>query len=308
MDTFHVRWRGDRKKVFAIIDVFSRFEVNAVIKSEDLKDEAKILEERWFSWAGYPMKIRTDSSGAHMSEEFQTWCDDRNILLTLVPKEAHHRMGTVERLHAVRRHQLHKMMQEDEKVTLEDAVTYSTMQRNNLRNIHGSSPASIVFGRTPTLRGIADEPHGITPTPGAIAQEQQHLRVLAAKAFYEANHDSTIRRALLAKTRAEHEVLDIGTYAFYWRAANDKLETARWKGPALICAIEPRVEDNTHRVSAYWLVHGCSLVRAAPEHVRPEVSAERLHRLEHRPDTALRQPLHQQLRQALQPTRGPIRF
>ena len=308
MDTFHVKWRGDRKKVFAIIDVFSKFEVNAAIKSEALKDEAKVLEEKWFAWAGFPQQIRTDSSGAHMSEDFQSWCDDKGIKLTIVPKEAHHRMGTVERLHAVRRQQLHKMMIEDPTITLEAAVIHSTAQRNNLRNINGCSPSQLVFGKTPSMRGLADEPHGVLPTPGAVAQEHQHLRYLAAKAFYEANHDSTIRKALLAKTRAEHETLEVGTYAYYWRTANDKLETSRWRGPALICAIEPRTDSEQQRVSAYWLVHGCSLVRAAPEHVRPEVSSERLHRLDNMPDTALREPLHQQLRRALQPTRGPIRF
>ena len=308
MDVYHIKWRGERKKILAVIDIFSRFEMNAVIKGESEKEETKALEEKWIAWAGYPQKIRTDSSGAHMSEEFQTWCDDRGIRLILVPKEAHHRMGTVERLHAVRRQQLHKMMLEDESITLLEAVNYSTMQRNRLRNIHGTSPSNLVFGSTPSLPGLSDEPHGIQPDGTPAAQRQQHLRHVVAKAFYEANHDSTIRRALLAKSRAEHVPLSVGSYAYYWRTANDKLETSRWRGPALICAIEPRTDDKPGGINAYWLVHGCSLVRTTPEHVRPEVSSERLHRLDNMPDTALREPWHQQLTRALKPTRGPIRF
>ena len=65
--------------------------------------------------------------------------------------------------------------------------------------------------------------------------EDMEVRVLAAKAFYEANHSSTIRRALLARSRKEHAPLQVGDSAFYWRTSNDKLEPSRWRGPALIC-------------------------------------------------------------------------
>ena len=36
---------------------------------------------------------------------------------------------------------------------------------------------------------------------------KMEVQVLAAKAFYEANHSSTIRRALLARSRKEHAPL-----------------------------------------------------------------------------------------------------
>ena len=95
--------------------------MNAVVASETEKEELKVLDQ-WIDSFGCPQRLRTDVSGAHMSEQFQAYMDDRNIKLVLVPKEAHHRMGVVERLHAVRRLQLLKMKQEQPGVTLETAV------------------------------------------------------------------------------------------------------------------------------------------------------------------------------------------
>ena len=74
MDIFHLKWDGVKKKVFAIIDVYSRFETNAVVANETLDEELEVIMRQWVSWAGFPKQIRTDSSGAHMSEAFQSWC------------------------------------------------------------------------------------------------------------------------------------------------------------------------------------------------------------------------------------------
>ena len=243
MDIFHSKWDGVKKKIFAIIDVYSRYETNAVVSNEALEEELEIMMTQWVSWAGFPKQIRTDSSGAHMSEAFQS--DENRIKLTLVPKEAHHRMGLVERLHAVRRQQLHKMKAEKRDLKLEVAVWHACSQRNRLRTVHGSSPASIVFGFTPGDGGILDEPNSLKPDGRPGHQEDEAIRHQAAKAFYEANHSSSIRRALLAKSRTEHVQHEVGEYVYYWRTSNDKMEPSRWRGPALVCMVEPRVDDGT---------------------------------------------------------------
>lgn len=167
-----------------------------------------------------------------MGEELQAWCDDYGIQLILVPKDAHHRMGSVERLHA---QQLMKMMKEDPSMTLEMAVRVACSQRNRLRSIHGVSPAAMVLGYTPEDDGLCDEPSRIRPNGRARHLEDQSARALAAKAFYEANHDATRRRALLSNTRTDPNPLEVGDYGYYWRISFDKLEPSRWRGPALVC-------------------------------------------------------------------------
>ena len=84
--------------------------------------------------------MRTDAAGSHMNEFYLSYMDDKNIKLELIPREAHYRLGTVERLHAVRRMQLLKVKQDKPEATLEQLVPIACSLRNQLRSIHGSSP------------------------------------------------------------------------------------------------------------------------------------------------------------------------
>ena len=131
------------------IDVYSRYEINAVMKRETEEEELSILEKQWFSTFGAPDKIRTDSSGAHMSAKYQQRLNDHGVKLLLVPREAHYKMGLVERLHAVRRLQLLKMKRDFPEIDLSQAVLIACQQRNHLRSVHGISPNHIVFGSAP---------------------------------------------------------------------------------------------------------------------------------------------------------------
>lgn len=94
------------------------------------------------------------------------------IKLVLVPKEAHYRLGTIERLHAVRRLQLLKMKKEVPDIPLETAIRVACEQRNRLCNVHGSSPAEMVFGRAPNaVEGLLDEPVDLRPKLPVAVQE-----------------------------------------------------------------------------------------------------------------------------------------
>ena len=213
-----------------------------------------------------------------MSQRFQQRLNDYGVKLLLVPKEAHHKMGIVERLHAVRRLQLLKLLRDKPQINLQVAISLSCQQRNRLRSIHGSSPSQIVFGSTPNHpAGLMDEPHDPRPDYEKAIQEDHSLRHAAAKAFYSANHDATLRRALLAR-----------------------------RGPAIVRMLEPK--PSTSATACVWLAHGSSLVRAAAEHVRPENPCEKAHRLELMPNTAATGPLRVQIMKAMHPVRGPIRF
>eukprot|EP00913_Durusdinium_trenchii_P000385 g353.t1 len=307
VDTYHVKWQDKRIRILAAIDVFSRYEINCLLQQETEEEELAALENQWFNIFGAPAKLRTDSSGAHMSQRFQQRLNDYGVKLLLVPKEAHHKMGIVERLHAVRRLQLLKLLRDRPEVDLKLAIAVSCQQRNRLRSIHGSSPSQIVFGSTPNHpTGLMDEPHDPRPDYESAIQEDHSLRHAAATAFYAANHDATLRRALLARPRAPPPEVQVGDWAYYWRSGDEKLQIQRWRGPAIVCMLEP--QPNTTTTSCIWLAHGSSLVRAAAEHVRPENPREKAHRLELVPDSVAAGPLTHQLQKALHPVRGPIRF
>ena len=134
MDTFHLKWDDQKCKILAIIDTYPRFETNVVIQSATIEVELDVLQKQWLSWAGFSKTIKTDSAGAHMSEFFQSWCDDKGVKRILVPEEAHHQLGLVERLHAVRGQQLYKMKKEKQDLKLDVTVSHACDQRNRLRS------------------------------------------------------------------------------------------------------------------------------------------------------------------------------
>jgi transposase InsO family protein len=78
MDVFHIKWHGQKHKILAVLDLHTRYEMNEVVNSESFDEETAALE-RWMSWAGVPRRIKADSSGAHMGEEMQSWCDEYGI-------------------------------------------------------------------------------------------------------------------------------------------------------------------------------------------------------------------------------------
>ena len=307
IDVFHIKWDDKKYKILAAIDVYSRYEINALMKRETEEEELGILEKQWFNVFGAPEKVKTDSSGAHMSESYQQRLNDFGSKLLLVPKEAHYKMGIVERLHAVRRLQLLKMKRDFPDLELSRAITLACQQRNRLRSVNGTSPSHIVFGTAPQHpKGLLDEPWDNRPDLPSAVQEDHALRLTAARCFYEANHDQALRRALLGRPRSEPPVFEIGQWAYYWRTTDEKLQVQRWKGPALICMLEPSA--NSARTTCVWLAHGASLVRATIEHVRLENPREAAARIATMPDTIASRPLHQQVTQALRPVRGPVRF
>ena len=94
MDTFHMKWNDEKVRILAVIDLFTKYEVNALLPRETEEAELQVLEELWFHPFGFPGRLKTDASGAHMSQKFLDVMDQYKIKLVLIPKEAHFKMGT----------------------------------------------------------------------------------------------------------------------------------------------------------------------------------------------------------------------
>lgn len=43
-DVFHIKWNEYRKNIVALIDIFAKYESNAVIQSKTEKEDLKILD------------------------------------------------------------------------------------------------------------------------------------------------------------------------------------------------------------------------------------------------------------------------
>ena len=260
VDTFHLQWKGEKKKVLCMMDEFSRYEVDCEIKEETAAMEIALMESTWMRNFGYPKRFRTDASGPHQGEEFADWTSRHGMQLELIPRGAHHRLGILERNHAIRRKQLEVLLSEEPDITLDEALQITSHQRNRLSSIQGSSPAMIAFGYVPSEGGNADDPGPEAFGDDSTQARANKLREAAAVAFHKANADMAVRAGILHR-------LTVGQYCFYWKPSANKLDPYRWRGPCTVVAVEQAEDRNS---SIYWIVHGSSLVRCLRQQLRHE--------------------------------------
>ena len=150
-DVYYVTWKTKERKILALMDEFTRYEVDYPIARETFKKEVKLYQKQWISWAGKPDTMRMDMGGSHTSKKMHQWMSKHDIKLDLIPKGAHHRLGLLERNHAVRREQLSKYHRQFPDDSLKTALRMTASQRNILRNVHGFSPETLEPGTQPKV-------------------------------------------------------------------------------------------------------------------------------------------------------------
>eukprot|EP00435_Cladocopium_sp_Y103_P076102 s94_g76.t1 len=98
----------------------------------------------------------------------------------------------------------------------------------------------------------------------------QQRRLQAGIAFFKLiQMPSCVVRWLRSSMRAWIKVV-IGQRCWHWRIqGTGNLQKAKWKGPARCVASE--FSQDGGKVVVHWLVHGTSLLRCSPAHVRPMV-------------------------------------
>ena len=149
------------------------------------------------------------------------------------------------------------------------------------------------------------------PGPEAFGDQADLPRIMeikqqAAIAFHKANQDLALRAAALYCSRIEEDELMVGNWVFYWKPQTHKLDPFRWRGPALVIAVECTTDRAT---TIYWVVHGSSLVRITRQQLRHETVPERYER-QAKPGAEnddLKKPLANRILAALRPVCGPVR-
>ena len=142
----------------------------------------------------------------------------------------------------------------------------------------GFSPAQWVPGRTPAQElSLSHELFN----PGVDSMDSQtdfariqQKRLDAATSFLKADTDAKLRRAMTQKFYESKDTVAIGQRCWYWRIqGSGHLQKSKWRGPARCVASE--FSQDGEKIVVLWLVHGTSLLRCAPQHVRPMVEDTR---------------------------------
>ncbi|CAK0797600.1 unnamed protein product [Prorocentrum cordatum] len=315
-DVYYVTWKTKERKILAMMGEFTRYEVDYPIAKETFKKEKKLFEKLWISWAGKPETMRMDMGGSHTSKKMHSWMSKHDIKLDLIPKGAHHKLGWMERNHAVRREQLSKCHMQFPDDSLKTALRMTASQRNLLRNVRGFSPAMLVLGTQPRVPGaLSDEDFGLAEQsalvdPRSEVHEMMLRRVAAGTAFIEADCSRAVRAALLARSRPTRRGYEVGEWVYIWRPEPSRgLEKCHWFGPALVVAVEAKPnEDDVMHTSVVWATHGRVIYRCTVEQLRPELPGEAREREGRRGDPDSPLSLIEKLRRALKRTKGTCNY
>ena len=271
-DTIWLQVAGRPVPVVTMLDAATKYMAARVIRRETTTEFIRSVQRGWIKIFGTPFSIHVDSHRAWGSEEFREFVTDNDISLTITPGEAHNRLAQLERRHHVLRQAVEHYMTEKGSDTLEalaEALIYVIPRMNATVGIGGFSPTQWVLGYQPRLPGSLLE-EGLNYShlsPTEAFQAKLDSRSLAAASVIKADNDHRLRRALLRQHRGDPPPLHVGQRCYYWREAAGVGPRIRWKGPATVVLIE---SDAQQRPNVYWLIHGSALIRAAPEHVRPD--------------------------------------
>jgi hypothetical protein len=146
----------------------------------------------------------------------------------IVPVEAHHSIGKVERYHAVLR-RAYRCIREQTPSTISKEFVLQTAVKavNDSTGPDGLTPTLLVFGDYPKITQLDPPAASISQRAATIARAIEEVRKAYAK--------RDVREALATRngpsTDAVHR-LPIGSYALVWREGKNRF----WEGPYRVIA------------------------------------------------------------------------
>ena len=270
---------GTKVRAFPILvisDATTRLCAARLLPDETPESFQKGLERAWIRSFGPMRLLQVDEHRSWASDHIKTWSGQHSIQMMISPGQAHERLAIIERRHQVIRRSLDLFLLESKDYTpdgIVNALNYVIPQVNRMPNVQGYSPLQWTLGYNPHVPGLLMEEE-LNPTqlhPTEAFRLKLNYQQVATKAITQANNDDRLRRALLRRYSGVKHSLQTGDLCYYWR---DVVNSSRpgpkisWKGPATIVMIE----REPHEV--LWLVHGTTMLRASPEHVKPVLSPD----------------------------------
>jgi hypothetical protein len=268
-----ITWHNKNKERFHF-DHGTNYHTATIAPNRTTERAMEKITVGWLSWAGPPNEVVADSATEFNNPEFAQFLRQFNTKLTIIPPQAHWQLGKTERHGDVLQHMLNKY-QEDFPIQnysdLQRALTVCTAAKNACSLRHGFAPEVLVFGKGLKVPGslTSDDTlpaHSLANEDtawGIKFRTQLAMRESARKAFHEADNKAALRRAALRRERPSRGFYNPGEWIMYWRSGE---ATKGWNGPAKVVQQDGR--------SSVFCLHRGTLVRAAPEHVRPVSALE----------------------------------
>lgn len=141
--------------VLHIICTGTGFQQGAFLNKMTAASAWKTLKQCWINvYAGAPGFIFTDAGSNFTAEEMKSAASSMGIILKSVPTEAHNRIGTIERSHAILRSIYNKLKMDLPSIRREERLSMAFRAINDApARASGISPTMLVFGILPNIPG-----------------------------------------------------------------------------------------------------------------------------------------------------------
>ena len=146
---------GQKRYILWIICAFSRFAKGMALKSKEMSEVTKALYHGWFCNYGCPSHGLWADNGTEFSNTtLETFCRDWNISIKFGAPYSPFSNGLNERNHYSCDTVVSKLMEEDKKMSLQEACDMAMWTHNTNKSRKGFLPLQIATGKAVTFPGI----------------------------------------------------------------------------------------------------------------------------------------------------------
>ncbi len=263
---------GFQVLVFHCIDEASLFHLGKRIENRHLDHVIPTWTEFRFTWAGAPNQVYSDPAGEFRADQWLNFLQSHDVIPRVSTESWQN--GRAEKHGHIIKQMLDRYDNEEMISSPQDfdGILQACFQAKNALAWHqGYSPEQIVLGKSKKLPAslCSDESsvaHSLAIGEGLESENFRqclNVRARARQAFILADNSQSMRRAMLRRSCPMRGPFQPGQIVMYWMKRNkpNRQEVGRWHGPAKIVCQEGQ--------SVVWVSHSDTLIRCAPENLRP---------------------------------------
>ena len=190
------------------------------------------MQTAWNTRIGYPsIGFWADNGGEFRNKEMEEFGSKKGFTVKFGPSYSPLSNGMNERNHYSADFVVRKIMDQDDKMTLEEAVNLASWTHNTNVNRFGYDPMTLVTGKSVTFPGISNgnvATESLYDSEGVKKLMERHHEM--TKAFREIEFESKLIQATKIKKRGfKDQMYKEGDKVYYQE--QDKLA---WKGPVRV--------------------------------------------------------------------------
>ena len=228
------------------------------------------FESGWVSWAGLPERgVFADRAKYFLSYFAEALAAD-GCFFDSAAKASPWQLGQVERHGAIWKAVMKKIIW-SEQLSGKEAMLHATSAcnaaKNSLVRKGGFSPMQWVLGRNMRLPAdLTDDSEAVrlgamalSMTPSSRFYQKSKLRFTAREAFVQVSNSEALKRAELRKVKPSRGPFPVGSYVFYYDAADQQPGPSCWRGVGRVVG-----HEGSHTI---WVSHRGLLLAVSPEHL-----------------------------------------